>query len=74
MVYRSTVTNFTSPVPFSIDWEGDDHDEVFTRRRVVTPNVESGVPKHFSSESVISHSGQSRTQQLVQVCALVIKM
>ncbi len=55
--------------------EGRDQDEVSTGRRVATATVESGVPKHFSSDNGnpvtwMAQSGQSRTQRAERVWAL----
>ncbi len=57
MAKCSNLTIVTSTAPFSIDWEGCDQDEVSTGRRVATATVESGLPKHFSSDNGVSHSG-----------------
>ena len=54
MAKCSNLTFVTSTAPFSIDWEGRDQDEVSTRRRVATASMESGVPKHFSSDNGVS--------------------
>jgi hypothetical protein len=52
----SNLTTYSSTAPSFIDWECHDHDEVSTGRRVATATVESGVPKHFSSDVGVSHS------------------
>ncbi len=56
MAKCSNLSIVTSTAPSFIDWEGRDQDEVFTGRRVATATVESGVPKHFSSDNGFSHS------------------
>ena len=56
MADSSNLITYSSTVPSFIDWECHDHDEVSTGRRVATATVESGVPKHFSSDVGVSHS------------------